>query len=122
MIGLREESCFQCARMVPLRRAPFLNPHLVYLVVIVKLPYECIVPGPILLGMHLPLIPFGPCTNHARDRPRVSARLSGSRLAPLESSGRETNTEKGWFAFSSKHVEVSGLGESENEMPEAKLL
>ena len=66
MIELREESCFQCARMVPLRRAPFLNPHLVYLVVIVKLPYECIVPGPILLGMHLPLIPFGPCTNHAR--------------------------------------------------------
>ena len=111
MIGLREEACFQCKRMVPLRRAPFLNPHLVYLVVIVKLPYECIVPGPILLGMHLPLIPFGPCTNHARDRPRVSARLSGSRLAPLESSGRETNTEKGWFAFSSKHVEVPGLGE-----------
>ena len=52
---------------------------------------------------------------------KSSARLSGSGLATLQSSGRETNTLTS-FAFSSKHVEKSELGESENEMPETKLL
>ena len=52
--GLREETCFHCARMVPSRRSPFLNLLLVYLVVIVKLPFsglvfECVVPGSIPL-------------------------------------------------------------------------
>ena len=52
--GLSEESCFQYAKMLPPRRAPFLNLLLVYLVVIVKLPFsglvfECVVPGSIPL-------------------------------------------------------------------------
>ena len=47
---------------------------------------------------------------------KSSARLSGSGLAPLQSSGRETNTLTS-FAFSAKHVEKSELGQlGESEM------